>query len=186
MFILVASDYARDDNAIANQFTEEDNCFSNNNGLRAWIGESKVTGYHLHWYYCKETQHDMAVAFWKSHPEMHKFPIKTVSWEYLTHKDEWNDQFHCVDPIASEHDSVGISDKELYRFLTSRIDGKSLVQSDSFYHDGHSWTFRDSDLSLSTLAQLAFRISFFSVEAKHNASRIARTILNGKTVILVE
>jgi len=182
VFTLVASDYARDNNAELNGFAEGEF----HSTLTAWVGFSEKTGYHLHWYLCKETERDEAVQYWKAHPELHSIGIKTVSWEYLTRKDEWNDQFHCVDPIASEHDSVGISDKELYRFLTSRIDGKSLVQSDSFYHDGHSWTFRDSDLSLSTLAQLAFRIPFFSVEAKHNASCIAHTLLNGKTVILVE
>lgn len=181
MFTLVASDYARDDNTELNGFGEDEYHSTN----IAWVGHSSKTGYHLHWYLCKETQHNEAVKYWKAHPELHVIGIKTVSWEHLTRKDEWSGQFHCVEPIASEHDSVGISDKELYRFLTSRI-GESLVQSDSFHHDGHSWTFRDSDLSLSTLSQLAFRIPFFSVEAKHNASRIAHTLLNGKTVILVE
>lgn len=182
MFKLMPSDYARDDNAELNGFVEGEF----HSTLTAWVGFSEKTGYHLHWYLCKETERDEAVKYWRLRPELHSIGIKTVSWEYLTRKDKWSEHFHCVDFIASEHDSVGISDKELYRFLTSRIDGKSLVQSDSFYHDGHSWTFRDSDLSLSTLAQLAFCIPFFSVEAKHNASRIARTLLNGKTVILVE
>ena len=182
MFTLVASDYARDDNAELNGFVEGEF----HSTLTAWVGFSEKTGYHLHWYLCKETQRDEAVKYWKARPELHSIGIKTVSWEYLTRKDEWASQFHCVDPINSEHDSVGISDKELYRFLTSRIDGKSLVQSDSFRHDGNSWTLRDSDLSLSTLVQLAYRIPFFSIEAKHNASRIALTLLNGKTVILFE
>ncbi len=182
MFTLVASDYALNSQ---NQFVDEGHDFVDEGGkIRAWIGESKLTGYHLHWYYCKETQRDEAVQYWKAHPEMREFHIKTVSWEYLTRKDEWIDHFHCVDPIDTQHDSVAISDKELYRFLTSHI-GK-LLQSDTFYHDGHCWVFKDSDLSLSTLAQLAFRIPFFSVESKHNASRIAHTLLNGKTVILVE
>lgn len=181
MFTLVASDYACDNNALINGFTDEEYHSSS----KCWIGFSEKSGYHIHWYLCKETQRDEAIQYWKSHPELHSIGIKTVSWEYLTRKDKWIEQFHCVDPIVTEHDSVSISDKELYRFLTSRIDGKSLVQSDSFYHDGHCWKFKDSDLSLSTLAQLAFRCPF-SIEAKHNASRIAHTLLNRKTVILVE
>jgi hypothetical protein len=115
------------------------------------------------------------------------YEVTSVSFEEpLTRRQEWVDEFHCVDPIATEHDSVAVSDKELYRFLTQRIDGNSLIQDDSFRHQGHCWVFKASDLSLSTLAQLAFCVSSFSVGAKENASRIAHTLLNGKTVILTD